>query len=195
MAIQYYQKCLALNPNHKDARASLQLLTKKSHRTNFNIDFLGGENGSGGGLNSSKGKDDFEEEDDRKSRRRHKEGKKKHRKSGTGSSNSDDDSSTSRFSSSGSDDSSRGRSRSKKSRLSKKSKKEASLSPFSKKMAQLNPTSAPSGPAADMGPALPASMISAAYPSTEYPAIATRPMPVPPPFGMNLSFECFSYLI
>lgn len=181
MAIQQYRKCLTINPSHKEAQASLQLLTKKAHRPNFNIDFLDGENGGDVGLNSSKGKEEFEEGGDRKSRRRHKEEKKKHRKSGGNHSSSDSDSSSSsRFSSSGSDDSSHERSRSKKARRSKKSKREASLSPFSKKMAQLNPTSAPT---MDAGPALSVPVTATVYPSTEYPSIATRPMPVPPPFG------------
>lgn len=170
MAIQYYKKCLTVNPNHKEAQASLQVLMKRGHRPNFNIDFMEMENGK------PKGDATVEGDDDRKSRRRKKESKKK--RSGSSSSDSGS-SSSSRFSSSGSDGSSRGRS---KKRKSKKSKREASLSPFSKKQAQatLNPTSAPG---ANAGPALPPSM-AGAYPSTEYPSIATRPHPVPPPYGM-----------
>ena len=158
-AIQQYQKCLAIKPDHKEARASLQQLSKARGRPSFNLDFLEMENGK------KDAKGDSEEKDDgRKSRRR-----KKKKRGSSSSSSSRSSSSSSRFSSADSG-SSRGR---RKSRKSKKDKREQSLSPFSKKMAQLNPSNA-----------VPEAVPAPQYPSTEYPSIATQPHPVPPPsFG------------
>ncbi len=165
---------MTVNPNHEDARAELQRLTKGRSRPKFNIDLLDVENGSKA---TGKPAEDAEKDEGRKSRRHRKRGKR----GSSSSSSKSGSSSSSRFSSSGSD-SSRGRSRSKKSKKSKKSKREASLSPFSKKMAQLNPSNA--GASADVGPAVPAVQASSFYPSTEYPSISTQPHPVPPPaFG------------
>lgn len=160
-AIQQYQKCLAINPNHKEARASLQQLSKGRGRPSFSLDFLEMENGK------KDAKEDPEEKDDgRKSRRR------KKKKRGSSSSSRSTSSSSSRFSSADSA-SSRGR---KKSRKSKKDKREQSLSPFSKKMAQLNPSNA-----------VPEVVPAPHYP-TEYPSIVTQPHPVPPPsFGELLA--------
>ena len=164
----YYRKCLDVNPNHKDARASLQILSKVSHRPNFTIDFPDIENGSGSSKKFSSKSGNGEDAEGRKSRRHKKRGKRT-------SSSSSGSSSSSRFSSSGSDSSGRGRSRSKKQK--KSVKHEPSLSPFSKKMAlqQLNPTSVSSGKSDVAGSQ------ASFYPSTEYPAIATQPHPVPPP--------------
>ena len=177
-AIQHYEKCLNVNPNHKDARTELHRLTKGRQHPKFNIDLLSVENGS---KTAGKSVEDIEKDEGRKSRRHRKRGKR----GSSSSSSKSGSSSSSHFSSSGSD-SSRGRSRSKKSKKSKKSKREASLSPFSKKMAQLNPSNA--GASADI--AVPTGQSSSFYPSTEYPSISTQPHPVPPPaFGMhNLHF-------
>lgn len=179
-AIQHYQKCLSVNPNHQEARSSLQLLSKGRQRPNFNIDFLDMDNGSASKAISGKSEDAGDNDEGRKSRRHRKRGKR----GSSSSSSKSGSSSSSRFSSSGSD-SSRGRSRSKKSRRSKKSKHEPSLSPFSKKMAQLNPSNAGSSTAVDVVSAASAAQPSASfYPSTEYPSISTQPHPVPPPaFG------------
>merc|ERR1712071_296376 len=141
-AIQHYQKCLSIAPNHKEARSSLQLLSKGRQRPNFNIDFLDVENGS-----TSRNKAEEAEEGEIRKSRRHRSKRSKRNNSSSSST-----SSSSRFSSSGSN-SSRSRSRSKKSRRrsskksSSSSKHQAPLSPFSKKMAQLNPTSASMAPA------------------------------------------------
>lgn len=179
-AILHYQKCLTINPNHPEARSSLQLLSKGRGRPNFNIDFLEVENGLASKAISSKSIEAAEDNDEsRKSRRHRKRGKR----GSSSSSSKSGSSSSSRFSSSGSD-SSRGRSKSKKSRSSKKSKHEPSLSPFSKKMAQLNPSNAGSSSAVEASSAIPSAPQVSFYPSTEYPSISTQPHPVPPPaFG------------
>nr|CAG4646245.1 EOG090X05S8 [Macrothrix elegans] len=178
-AMLNYQKCLNLNPNHVEARASLQQLSKNRQRPNFNIDFLEVENGTGPKGATGRSADEAEEKNDGKKSRRH---RKRNKRGSSSSSSRSGSSSSSRFSSSGSE-SSNGRSRSKKSRRSKKTKHEPSLSPFSKKMAQLNPSSVAASNSADtsvVAPAPPATF----YPSTEYPSISTAPHPVPPPaFG------------
>ena len=160
-AIPLYQKCLVIAPNHQEARASLQLLSKGRQRPNFSIDFLDEDVN----VAAKTGKED-------ENTGRGREGKKLRRNKRSSSSDSQNSSSSSgRFSSTDSN-SSRSRGRSKKSKKSKKIKREASLSPFSKKMAQLNPApSTSSAGAIEIAPVPP----PVGYPMpVEYPAVQSQ---------------------
>ena len=172
-ALRLYHKCLNIAPNHKEARSSIQALSKSRQKPNFNIDFLengaAAKNGAGGGGDDSAGQAAAagDLQDGGAGGQKVKE---RHRKRTTSSSSSSSSSSSaSRFSSSDSNSSAaRSRRKKKKSSKSSRSKKEASLSPFSKKMAQLNPLE---NPLLQPDSALPAAPF--------YPLEAPHPVPAP----------------